>query len=170
MDVFLASPWIPPEWIRAHGLQPRGLCSAEIFPPGARPLSAGVCALANAALRFARARSDAAVVFPTTCDQLRRGFDAVLHGQPGAFLFNLPATWQSDAAPQIFRAELERLGNSFSPSAAARRRRSCWGGKCRGPAQRGGACSNPPRPVARAPSPKRSRASIGTAPFHRRRP
>jgi benzoyl-CoA reductase/2-hydroxyglutaryl-CoA dehydratase subunit BcrC/BadD/HgdB len=110
MDVFLASPWIPPEWIRAHGLQPRGLCSAEIFPPGARPLSAGVCALADAALRFARARSDAAVIFSTTCDQLRRGFDAVLHGQPGAFLFNLPATWQSDAAPQIFRAELERLG------------------------------------------------------------
>jgi benzoyl-CoA reductase/2-hydroxyglutaryl-CoA dehydratase subunit BcrC/BadD/HgdB len=111
MDVFLASPWIPPEWVRAHGLEPRGLCSADIFPGASAPLPAGVCALADAAVRFARARCDDAVIFSSACDQLRRGFDtAVLHGQPRAFLFNLPATWRTAAAPQIFRAELERLG------------------------------------------------------------
>ena len=111
MDVFLTSPWIPPEWIRAHGMQPRGLWSLENFPRGAWPLSAGVCALAEAAVRFAEARPDAAIVFSTACDQLRRGFDAaILHGQRRAFLFNLPATWQTAAAGQIFRSELERLG------------------------------------------------------------
>jgi benzoyl-CoA reductase/2-hydroxyglutaryl-CoA dehydratase subunit BcrC/BadD/HgdB len=111
MDVFLASPWIPPEWIRAHGLQPRGLCSAEIFPKGSRPLPAGVCALADASVRFAQTQTGNTVIFSTACDQLRRGFDtAVLHGRPRAFLFNLPATWRTDAAPHIFRAELERLG------------------------------------------------------------
>jgi hypothetical protein len=77
MDVFLTSPWIPPEWIRAHGLQPRGIWSAENFQPGTSALSAGVCAFAEAAVRFAEARTDSAVIFSTACDQLRRGFDVV---------------------------------------------------------------------------------------------
>jgi len=111
MDVFLTSPWIPAEWIRAHGLQPRGIWSAEHFQPGTWPLAAGVCAFAEAAVRFAEARTDSAVIFSTACDQLRRGFDAViLRGQHRAFLFNLPATWQTAAAGEIFRSELERLG------------------------------------------------------------
>jgi benzoyl-CoA reductase/2-hydroxyglutaryl-CoA dehydratase subunit BcrC/BadD/HgdB len=111
MDVFLTTPWIPPEWIRAHGLQPRGLWAAEDFQRGARPLAAGVCAFAEAAVRFAQARTDCAVVFSTACDQLRRGFDAaVFGGLRRAFLFNLPATWQTAAAAQLFRSELERLG------------------------------------------------------------
>jgi hypothetical protein len=111
MDVFLASPWIPAEWVRAHGLQPRGLGSVEDFQPGAWPLSAGLCAFADAAVRFAQARADSAVVFSTACDQMRRGFDAaILAGQRPAFLFNLPATWQTPAAKKIFRSELERLG------------------------------------------------------------
>ncbi len=111
MDVFLTSPWIPAEWIRAHELQPRGIWSAENFQCGAWPLSAGVCAFAEAAVRFAEARTDSAVIFSTACDQLRRGFDAaILHGQQRAFLFNLPATWRTAAAEEIFRSELERLG------------------------------------------------------------
>jgi hypothetical protein len=111
MDVFLTSPWIPSEWIRAHGLQPRGIWPVESFQPGAWPLSAGVCAFAEAALRFAEARTDSAVIFSTACDQMRRGFDtAMLRGQRRAFLFNLPATWQTAAAGQIFRSEAERLG------------------------------------------------------------
>jgi hypothetical protein len=111
MDVFLTSPWIPPEWIRAHGLQPRGIWSADNFQRGAWPLSAGVCAFAEAVLRFADAAADSAVVFSTACDQMRRGFDsATLRGQRRAFLFNLPAAWQTAAAGEIFRSELERLG------------------------------------------------------------
>ena len=110
-DVFLTSPWIPAEWIRAHGLQPRGVWSAENFQLGAWPLSAGLCAFAEAAVRFAESRTDAAVIFSTACDQMRRGFDAaMLHGHRRAFLFNLPATWQTAAAGQIWRSELERLG------------------------------------------------------------
>jgi len=110
MDVFLTSPWIPAEWIRAHGLTPRGIWSAENFQPGASPLSAGICAFAEAAVRFAEARTDSAVIFSTACDQMRRGFDtAILREQRHAFLFNLPAT-QTAVAKDIFRAELERLG------------------------------------------------------------
>src|ERR1039458_7409554 len=91
MNVFLTSPWIPAEWIRAHGLQPRTLWSADNLQPGAWPLSAGVCALAESAVRFVEAQTDSAVIFASSCDQLRRGFDtAHLHGPPPAFLFNLP--------------------------------------------------------------------------------
>jgi len=138
MDVFLTSPWIPPEWVRAHGLQPRGLWSAENFPPAPGPLPAGVCAYAEAAVRFAQARTDGAVIFSSACDQLRRGFDAaILHGLPRGFLFNLPATWQTAAAAQIFRAELERLGQFLlsiggrSPSPEKLRREMLQAGAAR---------------------------------------
>jgi hypothetical protein len=111
MDVFLTSPWIPAEWIRAHGLTPHSLWSRPDFQPGAGAIAAGVCALAEAAVRLAEARPDAAVIFSTSCDQLRRDFDiAVLHGLPRAFLFNLPATGQTAVAEPMFRSELERLG------------------------------------------------------------
>jgi hypothetical protein len=111
MDVLLTSPWIPPEWIRLHGLQPRGIWAVDGFTPGGWPQSAGVCSYAEAAVRLAEAGTDATVVFATTCDQLRRGFDtAILHGNGRGFLFNLSATWQSAIADQIFRSELERLG------------------------------------------------------------
>ena len=110
MRVFLTSPWIPEEWVRAHGLEPRGIWSAEEFRRGAAPLSAGVCAFAETAVRFAKEQPDSAVIFTTSCDQLRRGFDtATLHSPCRAFLFNLPAT-QTPSAKQIYRAELERLG------------------------------------------------------------
>ena len=81
------------------------------FTPGGWPQSAGVCSYAEAAVRLAEAGTDATVVFATTCDQLRRGFDtAILHGNRRGFLFNLSATWQSMVAEQIFRSELVRLG------------------------------------------------------------
>jgi benzoyl-CoA reductase/2-hydroxyglutaryl-CoA dehydratase subunit BcrC/BadD/HgdB len=60
---------------------------------------------------LAERRAGAAVVFSTHCDQLRRGFDvAASRAACPLFLFNLPATWQSAAARQIYTAELERLG------------------------------------------------------------
>jgi hypothetical protein len=111
MEVFLTSPWIPAEWVRAHGLQPRGIWSAKRFRPGSSSLSAGVCAFSEAAVQFSEAAADSAVIFSTACDQMRRGCDAaIFHKQERAFLFNLPATWQTAAARQIFRSELERLG------------------------------------------------------------
>jgi hypothetical protein len=110
MRVFLTSPWIPGEWVRAHGLESCGVWSEPEYRRGTMALSAGVCAFAEAAVRFAEAQPDSAVVFATSCDQLRRGFDAAMYrGQSRAFLFNLPAT-QTPVARRIYRAELERLG------------------------------------------------------------
>jgi benzoyl-CoA reductase/2-hydroxyglutaryl-CoA dehydratase subunit BcrC/BadD/HgdB len=111
MQVFLTSPWVPAEWIRAHGLEPRGIWFAEDLVGQSQPLAAGVCGFANAAVRLAEECADAAAVFTTHCDQLRRGFDAVPSKESRRiFLFNLPATWQSAAAVALFEAEMARLG------------------------------------------------------------
>jgi benzoyl-CoA reductase/2-hydroxyglutaryl-CoA dehydratase subunit BcrC/BadD/HgdB len=111
MNVYYSSPWIPAEWIKAHGFEPRGVWYAPDFGRGAPPLSAGVCAFSEAVLRLAEAHHESAMIFTTTCDQMRRGFDALAAASGGrGFLFNIPATWQSPAARRIFQSELERLG------------------------------------------------------------
>ena len=111
MEVFYASPWVPAEWIKAHGLEPRGLWFAEGFASQPLALGAGACAFAEAVMELAERQSGSAVIFTTHCDQLRRGFDvaASLTKSP-LFLFNLPATWQTAVAGKLFTAELERLG------------------------------------------------------------
>ena len=57
MEVFCTSPWVPPEWIKAHGLEPRGIWLARDFACEPLPLAAGVCAFANAAVRLAERQS-----------------------------------------------------------------------------------------------------------------
>jgi hypothetical protein len=111
MEVFYTSPWVPPEWIKAHGLEPRGIWLVRDFACEPLPLAAGVCAFANAAVRLAERQSQSAVIFTTHCDQLRRGFDTVAEAAPSRiFLFNLPVTWQTPVAERIFCDELRRLG------------------------------------------------------------
>jgi hypothetical protein len=111
MEVFYTSPWVPPEWIKAHGLEPRGIWLASDFACEPLPLAAGVCAFANAAVRLAERQAASAVIFTTHCDQLRRGFDTVAGAAaPRVFLFNLPVTWQTPVAEQIYADELKRLG------------------------------------------------------------
>ncbi|HEY5910280.1 MAG TPA: 2-hydroxyacyl-CoA dehydratase family protein [Verrucomicrobiae bacterium] len=110
-EVFVASPWIPAEWIRAHGLQPRAILFAPGFGAEVGPLGAGICAFAQNSLRAAETAAQPAVVFSTHCDQLRRAFDAI---GPGAgtrtFLFNIPVTTRASVTEKLFHAELGRLG------------------------------------------------------------
>lgn len=109
MKVFYTNPWVPVEWIEAHGLEPRGAWGAAGGQSAAVP--EGVCAFAQAMVGLTRAQPEAAVVFTTACDQMRRAADAVLSGRPfGVFLFNLPATWQTSAARRFYHSEMRRLG------------------------------------------------------------
>jgi hypothetical protein len=111
MLVYLTSPWIPAAWVRAHGLEPRGVWFAPDFGSNGAALSAGVCAFSDSVVSLAENHPEAAVVFSLHCDQLRRAFDSVpSQGSGRRFLFNLPATWQSPAALRLFESELERLG------------------------------------------------------------
>jgi 2-hydroxyglutaryl-CoA dehydratase, D-component len=111
MEVFFTSPWVPTEWIKAHGLEPRGIWLARDFACEPLPLAAGVCAFANAVVRLAERQAGSAVIFTTHCDQLRRGFDTVAEAAATrVFLFNLPVTWQTPVAERIYADELRRLG------------------------------------------------------------
>jgi hypothetical protein len=109
MRVFYSTPWLPAEWIKAHGIEPRGIWADGHFIFGSLPLTAGACAFSQAALRLADANRESAFVFSTHCDQMRRAFDAAF-ALPRQFLFNLPATWETPVAVDLFAAELERLG------------------------------------------------------------
>ncbi len=127
MNVFLTSPWIPAEWIRAHGLTSRPLWLEERLSNAPVALSAGVCAVAETTVRFAETHPADAVVFTSACDQMRRGYDeGKFRGQSRVFLFNLPAT-PTPAARQIYCDELRRLGRFLQEmGGAAPDTKSLW--------------------------------------------
>jgi len=104
LAVAYISPFVPPEWIAAHGLRPTRLVPdspPELAPP------AGLCPFAAA---FARSASVAdAVVITTTCDQMRRIAEQITTDPSRLFLMNVPATWQIPAPLQLYTDELRRL-------------------------------------------------------------
>jgi benzoyl-CoA reductase/2-hydroxyglutaryl-CoA dehydratase subunit BcrC/BadD/HgdB len=118
------SPYVPPEWIAAHGMGPSWLRlhRAEGGACACGPavgLQRGVCPFASSVVDAVLAEREAsAVVLTTTCDQIRHAA-ALLHMMPRrrsgcgslpVFLMNVPATWQTPAARQLYLDELERLG------------------------------------------------------------
>ena len=109
--ILYSCPFVPAEWIAAHGLLPcRELPGAvDTSLPGT---SAGVCPYAAAflgqALRATHARG---IIVTTVCDQMRRLADLLeRESAVPVFLLNVPSTWESAAARALYRAELERLG------------------------------------------------------------
>ena len=109
--VVYTCPYVPAEWIAAHGLRPwRVVCSAA-GPDAAAPRREGMCAYARSFLNEALSISGAdAVVMTTLCDQMRRAFDVLDVRALAAFLLNVPATWQNDAAFDYYVEQLRRLG------------------------------------------------------------
>lgn len=107
------NPFVPPEWIAAHGLQPSWM---QIHFAEDRPLvHAGRAICPYAAVMIDEVLSDlqaSAVVLTTTCDQMRYAA-AMLEsqGDVSMFLMNVPSTWQTEAARRLYQDELKRLGN-----------------------------------------------------------
>lgn len=104
------SPFVPPEWIAAHGIEPRWLCPrSDQGEPAA--LSKGVCPFAGAVLGMEVAGELSGLILATSCDQMRY-VAAVLEqsDRKSVFLFNVPATWQTAVARRLYRDELGRLG------------------------------------------------------------
>jgi benzoyl-CoA reductase/2-hydroxyglutaryl-CoA dehydratase subunit BcrC/BadD/HgdB len=106
------SPFVPPEWIAAHGLQPRWL---RLRSDGSRRRAAAgraTCPYAGTLIDEVLAGVPAAAVILTTiCDQMRYAA-AVLEreGSLPVFLMNVPSTWQTTTAAGVYRDELQRLG------------------------------------------------------------
>jgi hypothetical protein len=114
VEIIVTSPWVPVEWIAAHGFMPRGVWSLAGATSGA--VAEGVCAFAHGARCLAETQPQTPVIFTTACDQMRRAADAFQPSAAGrSFLFNLPATWQSPAARRLYHAEVERLGKFLQP-------------------------------------------------------
>jgi benzoyl-CoA reductase/2-hydroxyglutaryl-CoA dehydratase subunit BcrC/BadD/HgdB len=107
--ILYASPFVPAEWIEAHGLRPcrGGKKSGQPFS-GLR----GICPFARAFVEEAAGAEDiAGVVVTTTCDQMRHAVGLVeRRSDRPLFLMNVPATWQTTAARKLYRDEVERLG------------------------------------------------------------
>ena len=98
-------PFVPPEWIAAHGHVPRrvrpGAEGAAL--PGAHE---GLCPYAEAFGIEAERTDLDAVIFTTACDPMRR----IHERAPGrAFLMHVPASWEQPSAYRYYRDELLRL-------------------------------------------------------------
>jgi len=120
-SVVFCCPFVPMEWIAAHGLMPRRLMPAAassfgqegdcgMHPP------AGMCPYAHAyALHVLREDLDDGVVFTTACDQMRRAPEWLAASESAnakrpVFLMHVPTTWNTVPAQRLYRSELRRLG------------------------------------------------------------
>ncbi len=112
MMIVYRSPFIPREWIAAHGLEPRRFIpDGDSVPAGPIPEVEGVCPFLRAFVNEACQLEDAAALVLTTfCDQVRRACDMVKAAcDRPIHLFNLPATWQTPVSQRLYADELERL-------------------------------------------------------------
>jgi benzoyl-CoA reductase/2-hydroxyglutaryl-CoA dehydratase subunit BcrC/BadD/HgdB len=124
-----SSPFVPAEWIAAHGLQPcrlqlraterlvRGVCPyagalIEAFLPSEKGTGT-FCRNGPPGASHKRCLSPfpSALILTTVCDQMRYAA-AILEQRGGCpvFLMNVPSTWQTPAARQLYLDELRRLG------------------------------------------------------------
>jgi len=109
--VVYTSPYVPPEWIAAHGLTPVRV--VPDVPPQGRAAEAreGVCPYAAATADLLARTPACAVVLATTCDQMRRLPDlAAGRFAAPVIMLNVPHTWQTAAAFGLYISELQRLG------------------------------------------------------------
>ena len=107
-EVIYSCPFVPQEYISACGMTPKKLIaasSASRTPPG-------VCTYAHAfATEAAAASSASAIVMTTMCDQMRRRAEIISRtSDTPVFLMNVPHTWQTPAARELYIKEIKRLG------------------------------------------------------------
>ena len=109
-NVWYTCPFVPPEWISAHGLQPRRLALAA--PGGVACAPAGACPYANAFVAAGASRPPGdAIVATTLCDQMRRASELVARdARGGLFVMHVPKACRSPNAHRFYAAELLRLG------------------------------------------------------------
>jgi benzoyl-CoA reductase/2-hydroxyglutaryl-CoA dehydratase subunit BcrC/BadD/HgdB len=112
--VVYACPYVPAEWIAAHGLAPERVVPS-VSPAGGESASDlpvyGVCPYARAFAADAAARPATGVIFTTLCDQMRRMSElAPERTSTPVFLLNVPKTWGTPVSRRLYLDELRRLG------------------------------------------------------------
>lgn len=110
--VAYASPFVPPEWLAAHGVRPVWMQPTEATGGPRAALRRGVCPFAGSVIDAVLGGDGvAAVVLATSCDQMR--YAAALLARDAdipVFLMNVPSTWQTLTAADLYVDELRRLG------------------------------------------------------------
>jgi len=109
--IVYSCPYVPAEWIAAHGLLPRRLVPLPAEGASIAPRAEGLCPYARAFINEAAAAGAEGIIVTTLCDQMRRAYDLLVRGTiTPAFLLNVPKTWQTVAAQRLYLDELKRLG------------------------------------------------------------
>ena len=110
--VVCGSPYVPVEWIRAHGLEPRRLNHQGTKPGKPIEGEGGVCPYMRTFVNSALEDPDVlAVILATACDQMRRGADlAARRSETPVFLMNIPTACRIPSAHTLYASELKRLG------------------------------------------------------------
>ena len=105
-------PYVPPEWIAAHGLSPHRVLPASVPAGGDRGIREGLCTYVQAFLDHLRRAEDIrAAILTTLCDQMRRAGELLAaETSLPVFLLNVPSTWQTAASRELYAEELRRLG------------------------------------------------------------
>jgi len=106
------NPFVPPEWITAHGMRPHWLTLAPHQNCGSSAPPRGLCPFAGDVMREATTGLKAtAIVLTTACDQMRYAAAQLQReSKTRVFLMHVPTVWQTEAATQLYIKELERLG------------------------------------------------------------
>ncbi|HUW18695.1 MAG TPA: 2-hydroxyacyl-CoA dehydratase family protein [Sedimentisphaerales bacterium] len=110
--VVYVCPYVPAEWVAAHGLHPSRITPRAAGLAGAVGRIEGVCPYVRGFINEVITSTEACAVLVTTvCDQMRRAFDVIARrsGAP-VFLMNVANTWQNVAVQKLYIDELKRLG------------------------------------------------------------
>jgi benzoyl-CoA reductase/2-hydroxyglutaryl-CoA dehydratase subunit BcrC/BadD/HgdB len=111
--ILYTSPYVPAEWIEAHGLDPcrvipsAGGCAQTLLNrQGVCPFVRSFCS------HVISSQESCGIVMATTCDQMRRAFEVVVQAAKApAIMMNVPRTWQTVAARRLYVAELGRVSD-----------------------------------------------------------
>jgi benzoyl-CoA reductase/2-hydroxyglutaryl-CoA dehydratase subunit BcrC/BadD/HgdB len=116
-----SSPFIPVEWIAAHGLRPHWLRPRSASSRLVLAVTRGICPYSGALLDTLFSEADnsepgpfsacSALALTTICDQMR--YAAALAESGGrcpVFLLNVPSTWQTVEVRELYLDELRRFG------------------------------------------------------------
>lgn len=109
--IIYTCPYVPAEWIAAHGLRPSRILLDHVDSASMFIRTEGVCPFVRSFIIGATRNKDVAgIVATTVCDQMRRAFDILLlKCELPAFLMNVPNTWQNPESQKLYIDELERL-------------------------------------------------------------
>jgi len=110
--IFYTCPYVPAEWIEAHGLKPVRVTPNTAGSAAAVIQREGVCPYVRGLINELIIEKGAdGIIVTTLCDQMRRSFDILaLRSDVPVFLMNVPNTWQNVKVQKLYIDELRRLG------------------------------------------------------------